>query len=148
MRFKLLTCANLLFLELVIPTILLQLWIIQKRKKERERKRQRGAKSCIQKNKERSKIREISELHCILWVLGLVLSYLLAWTRFQTSLGQWYRLAWDYFSVLQFWIKILIFLVIILCLLKTPHITSVSTSSLLQLLYSILTINCAACWLW
>jgi hypothetical protein len=54
---------------------------------------------------------------------------LLAWTRSETSLGRRHRLSWDYFSVLQFWIEILIFLATILCLPKTPHITSVSTGS-------------------
>ena len=55
--------------------------------------------------------------------------WLLAWTRSRTRLGRRHRLAWDYFSVLQFWIEILIFLATILCLPKTPHITSVSIGS-------------------
>ena len=47
---------------------------------------------------------------------------LLAWTKSKTSLGREHRLAWDYFSVLQFWVEILIFLATILCLPKAPQI--------------------------
>ena len=61
--------------------------------KKRERK--------IKKERKR-KWKKSSEALASFWVLVLSCIVLLAWTRSRTSLGQRHRLAWDYFSILQF----------------------------------------------
>ena len=70
--------------------------------KKNKSKRQRGAQK---KRKSRTRKNNSEVFASFVFLCRVVL--LLAWTRSRTSLGQRHRLAWDYFSVLQFWIEII-----------------------------------------
>ena len=110
--------------------------IIKKGKRKRQRckkKTQKWRKSRTRQKKSERKEEEKKEEQNSEVLASFVsfcrVVWLLAWTRSRTSLGRRHRLAWDYFSVLQFWIELLIFLATILCLPKLLIYTSVSTGS-------------------
>ena len=97
----------------------------RKRKKQRCKKNTEVKKKPHQTKKKWKKRRKKEEQNSE--VLASFVSFcrvvwLLVWTRSRTSLGRRHRLAWDYFSVLRFWIEILIFLATILYLSKAPQI--------------------------
>ena len=75
---------------------LLQFWFSRKEKKKAKVHKRKSRTKKGSRKKKRYKFR----IACILCVLCWVIC-LLAWTRSETSLGRWHRLAWDYYSVLQ-----------------------------------------------
>lgn len=85
--------------------------VLKKRKKQHQQEEQK------KRQRRRKKIRSA----CTLVSLCRVILFL-AWNKSRTHLGRRHRLDWDYFSVLQFWIEILIFLATILCQPKAPQI--------------------------
>ena len=72
-------------------------------KKEEEKAAPKEKKR--EQRKERKKERNSKVLASFVSLCSAIL--LLAWTKSETSLGCWHRLAWDYFSVLQFGIEII-----------------------------------------
>ena len=119
--------STLVFSSLAHVIVAHHIWLLQFWKKKR--KRQRGANKKEKKKphqqkktkKEKAAKKKIQKcLHPFVVSWWVVL--LFAWTRSKTGLGRRHRQSWDYFSVLQFWIEILIFLATILCLPKATHI--------------------------
>lgn len=114
--------------EIRLVTIVWHFLIKKKITEKRQRGAEKGRKRAAPREKKEKwqkkvkKERKKNQKCCIL-LSPCAESLLLAWTSSETCLGRTHRLAWDYFSVFQFWIELLLILATYIVPSQSPHIS-------------------------